>query len=64
MGHYPDPNHRMPVCCDVMAEEIYQEYGDEILSDSPQSGQGANFTVRYRFPRPHTIAWLTIQPDR
>ena len=64
VGGYPGDDHRMPVCCAVMKEEIHDEYGDEILPGGPQSGQGASFTVRYCFPRPHTVAWLTIEPDK
>ncbi len=49
LGDYPDPNrHRMPICCDVMYQEI--KAGDEILA-APPKGKGASFTVRYQLPR-------------
>ena len=50
VGGYPEPksNHRMPICCEVM----YQEMGnrDEIMH-SPQKGKGSSLTVRYDLPR-------------
>ena len=64
VGGYPRIDHRMPMCCDVMKEEIHTEYGDEVLPDGPQSGQGASFTVRYCFPRPHIVAWVTNELDQ
>jgi 5-methylcytosine-specific restriction protein A len=48
VGGYPGPNHRMPVCCDVMYEEVGT--GDEIIS-SPPKGKGASLTIRYKLPR-------------
>ena len=48
VGGYPEPSHRMPVCCEVM----YQEMGkrDEIMH-SPQKGKGTSLTIRYDLPR-------------
>ena len=48
LGGYPDPNHRMPVCCNVMHTEMGN--GDKEC-ESPSSGQGANLVIRYRIPR-------------
>ena len=48
VGGYPDNDHRMPICCDVMRREIAE--GDTILHESP-SGKGANLLIRYMLPR-------------
>ena len=48
VGGYPGPDHRMPVCCRVMRDEMAA--GDQLI-DSPPSGQGASLTIRYRLPR-------------
>lgn len=48
VGGYPGKNHRMPVCCSVMKQEMGPK--DTILSEPP-SGHGASLTVRYMLPR-------------
>lgn len=48
VGQYPGPDHRMPVCCNVMEKNMKSE--DEIIS-SPPKGQGASLEIRYKFPR-------------
>ena len=48
LGGYPGPNHRMPICCEVMRREIND--GDEVISE-PMGGKGASLTVRYKLPR-------------
>jgi hypothetical protein len=48
VGDYPGPNHRMPVCCDVMYDAMNS--GDEILNQPPK-GKGANLVIRYYLPR-------------
>ena len=48
LGGYPGPDHRMPVCCDVMRHNMH--IGDEVLQ-SPPKGQGATLKIRYRIPR-------------
>jgi len=48
VGCYPGPNHRMPVCCQVMRDEM--QPGDVILEEPPK-GSGARLTVRYQLPR-------------
>jgi 5-methylcytosine-specific restriction protein A len=48
VGGYPGPNHRMPVCCDVMYEA--QRPSDETLA-SPDQGYGASLKIRYKLPR-------------
>jgi hypothetical protein len=46
VGGYPGPDHRMPVCCQVMKADI--RAGDEVL---PPNGQGGSLTIRYKLPR-------------
>ena len=48
IGGYPRQDHRMPVCCDAMHDEM--KAGDEIVSQ-PEKGKGASLVVRYRLPR-------------
>jgi 5-methylcytosine-specific restriction protein A len=48
VGGYPGSNHRMPVCCEVMRQEM--NAGDTILRQPPK-GNGANLVIRYRLPR-------------
>ena len=49
VGDYPGPNHRMPVCCEVMRDAIASDAGDVVLSEPP-SGQGASFDCSVRAP--------------
>jgi len=44
VGGYPGPNHRMPICCNVMKKMM--QLGDEILYEPPK-GQGATLTIKY-----------------
>ena len=44
VGGYPDSNHRMPVCCEVMRRMMRR--GDSILKE-PSSGPGATLLIRY-----------------
>ena len=48
VGGYPGPDHRMPVCCSVMREEMRE--GDRIVEAPPQ-GDGANLFIEYQLPR-------------
>jgi 5-methylcytosine-specific restriction protein A len=48
VGEYPGRDHRMPVCCDVMVEEM--NASDRILTQPPR-GRGASLTIRYALPR-------------
>ncbi len=48
VGGYPGSNHRMPVCCSVMKQNM--KPGDELLKEPP-SGMGASLTIRYKLPR-------------
>jgi 5-methylcytosine-specific restriction protein A len=48
IGGYPGTDHRMPVCCDVMYQEMHT--GDRII-ESPSSRYGASLTIRYILPR-------------
>src|SRR5690242_512641 len=43
IGGYPGPDHRMPICSQVMKTDMRP--GDAILS-SPPKGQGASLTIR------------------
>ncbi len=49
VGGYPGRNHRMPVCCQVMASAMAA--GDNIV-EKPPKGKGARLTIEYRLPRP------------
>jgi len=44
VGGYPDFNHRMPVCCEVIRKMM--RWGDSILKE-PSSGQDATLMIRY-----------------
>lgn len=48
VGGYPSNNHRMPVCCQVMRENMRP--GDQILA-APPKGDGATLVIRYKLPR-------------
>ena len=48
VGGYPDPDHRMPVCREVMRGEMTKS--DEEI-DGLQKGNGASVVIRYRRPR-------------
>jgi hypothetical protein len=48
VGGYPGHNHRMPVCCDAMIDEMNSK--DQVLSQPPK-GRGASLTIRYLLPR-------------
>jgi 5-methylcytosine-specific restriction protein A len=48
VGGYPGTDHRMPLCCTVMRENMMG--GDEVLSEPPR-GTGATLIIQYRFPR-------------
>ena len=48
VGGYPGPDHRMPLCCQVMRSEMAA--GDQVM-DGPPGGEGASLTIRYRLPR-------------
>ncbi len=44
VGGYPGPNHRMPVCCEVMKHNMGPN--DKILHQ-PSKGKGATLIIRY-----------------
>ena len=44
LGGYPDPNHRMPSCCNAMRNLMSND--DEVLY-SPKKGNGATLKIRY-----------------
>ncbi len=43
VGNYPGPDHRMPVCCDIMRKKMG---ANDIVLKEPPSGQGV-IVVRY-----------------
>jgi len=47
-GGYPQSDHRMPVCCNVMYSMMQKN--DRVLH-SPPKGKGASLVIRYYFPR-------------
>ena len=47
---YPGPDHRMPVCCDVMYAEML-DAADAILA-APPKGKGASLVIEYLLPPP------------
>jgi len=48
VGIYPRSNHRMPICCDVMRQEMRGE--DRIITEPPKQN-GASVVIRYTLPR-------------
>jgi 5-methylcytosine-specific restriction protein A len=50
VGAYPGRDHRMPICCGVMREQLAVDYGD-VVTNEPPKGQGAKLRIRYRLPR-------------
>ena len=44
VGGYPGHDHRMPVCCSVMLQEMGPK--DEVVAKPPQ-GSGASLTIAY-----------------
>jgi hypothetical protein len=44
VGGYPDPNHRMPVCCEVMRKLMRP--GDSVIKE-PLGSQDATLIIRY-----------------
>ena len=50
VGGYPGPQHRMPVCCNVMYAEMVDGV-DEVLA-APPKGRGASLAIEYLLPRP------------
>ncbi len=48
VGGYPQQNHRMPTCCEVMRHTMGA--GDIVLHEPPK-GKGATLEIQYRLPR-------------
>jgi hypothetical protein len=48
VGGYPGRDHRMPICCDVMTNEMK---GTDRILNQPKKGRGAGLTIRYLLPR-------------
>jgi hypothetical protein len=44
VGGYPDPNHRMPVCCEVMRKLMRP--GDSVIKE-PLASHDATLIIRY-----------------
>jgi 5-methylcytosine-specific restriction protein A len=49
VGGYPDPNHRMTVCCEVMRKLM--RTGDSVIKE-PLGGQDATLVIRYTVQPP------------
>ena len=50
VGGYPGRDHRMPICCGVMREQLSEKWGDRLVQEPP-SGEGASLRISYRLPR-------------
>lgn len=48
VGGIPDPDHRLPTCCNAMRQAMR---GNDRILASPGSGYGANLLIRYMLPR-------------
>jgi 5-methylcytosine-specific restriction protein A len=48
VGGYPGPDHRMPMCCDVMYEFV--RHGDTVVA-APPKRKGASLLIEYVLPR-------------
>lgn len=44
VGGYPSKDHRMPVCCDAMYNQMR---ADDTVMNSPPKGKGATLRIRY-----------------
>jgi hypothetical protein len=44
VGGYPNSNHGLPICCDVMKRMM--RAGDSIVAEAP-TGHGSTLTIRY-----------------
>jgi len=51
VGGYPAPDHRMPLCCQVMQQCMAESAGDRVVA-APPSEQGATLRICYALPRP------------
>ncbi len=56
VGGYPNPNHRMPVCFEVMRRLM--RAGDSVVKE-PTSGQGATLIIRYTCGQPARLSTKT-----
>ena len=50
VGGYPGPDHRMPVCCNVMYAEMVD--GVDVILTAPPKGQGGSLAIEFLLPRP------------
>lgn len=48
VGGFPESDYRLPLCRDVMVEEMWSD--DEVLSAS-QTGEEISLCINYRLPR-------------
>jgi hypothetical protein len=58
VGGYPNPNHRMPVCFEVMRRLM--RAGDSVVKE-PTSGQGATLIIRYTCGQPARLTKTDVQ---
>jgi hypothetical protein len=56
VGGYPNPNHRMPVCWEVMRKLM--RAGDSVVKE-PTSEQGATLIIRYACSQPPRLSAKT-----
>jgi hypothetical protein len=56
VGGYPNPNHRLLVCCEVMRKLM--RAGDSVVKE-PASGQGAPLIIRYACSQPARLSAKT-----
>ena len=55
VGGYPGTNHRMPICCQVMKNNMM--FGDKIM-EQPPSGKGATLLISYQLPRSESKRYI------
>ena len=48
LGGYPNPEPRMPACCNAMNAEVGTA---DVVVKAPPSGKGASLIIRYMLPR-------------
>lgn len=51
VGGYPESNHRMPICCNVMRNMMDE---DDVVLYAPPSGMGASLKIKYYLPKEKT----------
>ena len=58
VGGYLGPDHRMPICCDVITNEMKGTYR---ILNQPSRGRGASLTMRYsQAIEPGSLKWRIL----